>query len=314
MLLVAAASFSAWRYFVRPMQVPEFPTVAAGLPAAVVQMEPDIGWRTGDILPVRIYIHEPSGIVVDTRSLMVNGDTRLRDSKVRIQAMPDGSRVLQLDVELQSFVFEERHKAELRVDYRVLATKERKVAILPALEFSSSRTYDGDKTTKHPKDRPAVYAESQGYILTVGLAALGLFGLLSSFWYLLMRPVYRREKAPLMPDTDEWREAVRQVHAILARLKKGEAQVPLLTGLEGLLRRLYNLDAVTVTELQVLSDGAHPALQPLTLVCADCQRSIYANLPLSQKELSNLGELVLEALAALPRFNPSTLGKLAARA
>lgn len=305
-LVLAAGCFSTYRVLNRPMSLPEFPHVEDGMPAAVLELEPDFAYRTGDIIGVRIYIRQPAGISCDTRNLLVNGDTKVVGQESKVELLPDGSSVLRLDVKLQNFVFSQKVKAGLKIEYRVAGSRERKELQLPELEYSTSRTFDGDQSTKHPKDPPYVYETTYGWLFTVGVATVALSLMACSFWYLLKRPVLRKgwwKKDPLLPDTDAWKEAVAQVHCILERLKAGEPQLPLVTNLDGLLRRLYNLDAVTVQDLEKLADKEHPELMSMTLASQFCQQVIYAAKPLSASEIGKLCELVVEALAVLPRAN-----------
>lgn len=304
LMLVAAAGFSVWRSTNRPMALPEFPHSEGFVPAAVVEVEPDFGWRTGDIIPVRIYIRQIDGVECDTKSLTVGGDTRLREFTVRQELMPDGARVLRIDLQLQAFVWQQKVKGSLKIDYRVAGSRERKPLLLPDLEFSTSRTYDGDKTSKHPKDPPPVFVTGYDWLVTLGLGTVGLCVTSCAFWYLLMRPVKRRaKKEKLVPNTPEWNAAVMQVTAILEKLKAGQAQEPLLRALDKLLRRLYNMDAVTVQDLQAMAEK-QSALMPLTLASQYCQNTIYSGKLLERTEIDNLAELVNEALGALPRFRP----------
>lgn len=302
--LVAAASFSAYRQFCRPMSVPEFTSAPEDKPAAVVELEPDFGYRTGDIIKVRIYIHQPAGIKCNTRSLLVNGNTRLRDVSVATRDFPDGSQVLRLDAQLQNLVFEQKVAANMKIEYVANGSRKRQEFQLPDLEFSTSQTFDGDQRSKHPKDPPFVFISSYGWLQTIAVASVACAVMLSSFWYLLKRPTlkFKKKKDTLVPGSDAWEDAIKQVRKIVEQLKAGGEQVELLRGLDGLLRRLFNVDAVTVQDLMARTDNGSPDLMSLTLVSQYCQRAIYAGLLLTPAELSNLGELVEEAIGVLPRY------------
>ncbi len=302
--LLAAASFSAYRQLCRPMSVPEFPVAAEDKPSAVVELEPDFGYRTGDIIKVRIYIRQPAGIKCNTKSLLVNGNTKVRDVAVASRAFPDGSEVLRLDAQLQNLVFEQKVSANMKIEYSVGGSRKRQDFQLPDLEFSTSRTFDGDQRSKHPKDPPFVFISSYGWLMNIAVASIACAAMVASFWYLLKRPVlkFRKKKEQLIPGSDAWEKAIKQVRKIVEQLKAGEEQPEHMRALDGLMRRLFNVDAVTVQDLMARADAESPDLMSLTLVSQYCQRVIYASLLLTPAELSNLGELVEEAIGVLPRY------------
>ena len=107
--ILAAVSLLGYEYWANEVVWPEFSTnqASAQAPQAVLKIERDYGWRTGDALPVEVYIKETPGTRVDLAAITMQnqaGDFEVRDalSPVRTKIDDSGAHLIKAKFSVQS--------------------------------------------------------------------------------------------------------------------------------------------------------------------------------------------------------------------
>src|SRR4029450_9053170 len=170
---------------------PEFPPAADSAPQVVTQVEPDFAWRTGDRIPVHIYVREQPGTQIDLNSLAVEGNFHVRGQPdIFVRDFKDGSRLVHIKLNLQSFNVAEQWTFKAMMSYTVAGSRESYAAKLPETVLYTSRTWDGRMELKDGR-LPVVHGLH--YWTTAAALLAGLGGLIFALWYLrrlrLMKPI-----------------------------------------------------------------------------------------------------------------------------
>lgn len=310
--VVAAAAFAWLR--TGGVKWPEFPAVN-DKPVAVSDVLPDFSWRTGDVIPVTVYIKEAPGTVCDLKSIVVKGDAQLRAVDTYSENLPDGTRLIRLKLDLQAFVLKPVWNVTPFITYRAGEKQERKELELPSFEIGSSNTYDHrkiERTTKsgekielkdeHPKDQPAEYLVSYAWTTDVTVFTLSLMALVTAVWVLV---THKPEPKPVppQPEFDNWRqETTDDVNAAMALLKAGNSDKATYIRLEKGLLRLFGLDSVPLPVIEAAADAGCTELGSLRHVLEYSHRAIYGHVVNDLFDLQVMSELLPEALEYSARF------------
>src|SRR5215470_10514163 len=123
---------------------PQFPQSAEPAPQVVVQVDRDFAWRTGDHIPVSVFIKLKPGVAVDLNSLAIEGDFEIAGNpEIFVREERDGTRLIRLLVTLQSFNLKPKLELKANLSYQLAGQREPRVVSLPGLEVYTSRTWDG---------------------------------------------------------------------------------------------------------------------------------------------------------------------------
>lgn len=317
-LLVAAGYLSYARN--SAVKWPAFPEVH-NAPVAVSDLLPDFAWRTGDVIPLTVFVKEAPGTAVDLKSLQLKGDAQLRAYKITVETQPDGTRLIKISIEVQCFALKQPvWKVIPVVTYREGDKQERKVMELPEFEIGSSNTFDKRKIERvlpngnkiemkdgHPKEQPFVYLVSNTWMWDVAYATVALMVVA-----VCIRVIHKRDKGkkgpvndkPLELFSDEWAWTVEDVQAAVKLLQEGNAEKETYIRVQRGLLRLYRLDSVPLPEIQAAADGPCPGLMSMMHIVGFCHDVIYGRTEkLDYKDVDKIAELLPEALSVAPHFN-----------
>lgn len=291
------------------LQWPEFPESDGTTPVAVVELERDFGWRTGDIVPVTIYIKEGPSTVCDTKTLVVQGDARLRDYEARAEIAPDGSRAVVIRMELQAFVWKQPWLVKPSIAFRPAPDAELTTMELPEVEILTSPTFEGWRDDRprdrHPKEPPRLMPlASYDWLGTLAVATVALMVLIASLHAIVLRftaVAKPRKEPPPAPETPA--DLLRKMETAVARMEEGGEQESGCELIERTMRNLYGVESTGFLKLQQAAAGDKPQYMPLVLVLGFTHEVLYARKGLDTDEVGKLKELVAEAFAVSQRLS-----------
>jgi len=284
LVILAAVSLLGYEYWANEVVWPEFSTnqASAQAPQAVLKIERDYGWRTGDVLPVELYIKETPGTRVDLAAITMQnqaGDFEVRDalSPVRTKSDDSGAHLIKAKFSVQSLNYGETRSLSLTLPYRVLATAETNTIQAPALVVHMSKTYDGrlDIQPLRTEMLSPVWDYWQNALLFL-LAAAMIFAdvYLKSLHALLNRPAVTVTDQVRSTFDDVWR-----------RLESGDCSKENYEELERLVRRLFNLEPQTRGQIELQVSTVHHRFEyEIITIISLCDKRLYDHKDLTAEE------------------------------
>lgn len=179
-LLVACALAGTW-YFQRPVAppgavsfpAPVWPTFQQSneaTPQVVVQVEPDFGYRTGDVIPVNIFVRQNPGTEVDIASLALEGDFEIRGEPVlSTKSLDDGAKGYCLQVQLQSFRIQPKLGSAISFTWNSKGERQWKEMKAPLVDVFTSLTWDGERKEIQPGS--TAFVTSNHMYVSIGMLA-----------------------------------------------------------------------------------------------------------------------------------------------
>lgn len=262
---------------------PEFPAATKDAPQLVVQIERDYGWRTGDRVPVELFIRQQTGTTIDLDSLAVNGDFEIlkQPGEPIWRELPDGSKLYRLQFELQSLAVQKSWSLNANLSYRVLATGKDESAALPGLVLYTSMTYDGRPEIQQGPLTPVFGNE---LLYATGWLALGLVGVIGSIIWLIRISRNEEPEEDLTPMTP-----MMKVHhnfkIIWKRIQDGDTRAANYRELAHNLRWLFKIRSRTLAEAnRQLEANNDPYHQEVIAILAECDKVLYQRRKLTANE------------------------------
>lgn len=286
-LLVSAAALTAL-FWSKRTSWPDFPAQNAGpAPQVVVKVEPDFSWRTGDRIPVTIYVKQPPQVTVDLSSLAIEGDFELAGAPaVYSREQKDGSKLLRIDLTVQSFAVQPKWAMTATMSYLVSSDPLPKVVNLPAVTLYTSRTYDG----RPDRQNGPMTVEHGWHYWTTGLAlAGGLLGAIAAWmWHASLKKRKKEElEAPLIG-----RALARfDFEPVWERIASGKDTPADYQQIAGIIRRLYRIYSRVTWEIPMELGDNHPHLKQILHILKLCDRVMYKGAPLTPAEKAQIRQL-----------------------
>lgn len=252
-------------YQSRQFEWPGFEENANGKPQYNVQYERDFGYRTGNLVPVRICFKLPAGTTLDVDNLTVEGDMSVAKRTVFTQAGQDGVTYIRLDLQLQAFVFKPKWTDKMFFNYRTAGSNELMTLEVKDISVTTSKTYDSDKTSRHPKEPDLAINQGFHMVWTVlGLFA-GLSGMIGCVVYLVKTRQVRAVAVVIPPAAaqDPWLLVMEALTAI----KDGDHSSAAFERLGLQVRAYSGLHTQTATQLVAANEPRHQAVGEVLAVC-----------------------------------------------
>jgi hypothetical protein len=263
---------------------PKFPDAnpaAPVTPQVVVQATRDYGWRTGDAIPVVLYIHQMPGTVVDTSNIAIKGDFEVRTQPKQLVAkhLSDGSDVIKLRFTVQSFNVSKSWTLDANMTYKVVSSGDAETVSLPGLKLYTSLTYDGRGDIQPGPQTTQIDVAEQ--MLTVSVLVVGLLVFVWGFvWHgrLVKRQAKVSSRTPL--------QTVQHNYAVLMkRIEAGDRSSETYEELERNVRWLYKLEPQTRGQIELeVEMNNHPFQKEITTIISLCDKRIYDGEPLTDDE------------------------------
>ena len=236
--------------------MPEGPSATA--PKVVSEAERDFGWRIGDEIPVFIYILQKPGTVVDTHSLTVEGSFEVKgEPAVYTRDRKDGSRLIRIQLLLQSFEPAKQLDLKSTMLYRDLATGKDTLITLPAFAPYTSPTWDGRKLIQEGQLHVIYWEE------TLKTGALIILGLAGAIWLFCLSGKWRQEdekssSRPLRGWAKRRLLARRRFDAVWLEISKGDYDEEHYREVARIIRQLFLIESSTLSEVFIEMGDGHP--------------------------------------------------------
>lgn len=263
---------------------PKFPDANPAAPMApqvVAQVTRDYGWRTGDAIPVVLYIRQVPGTTVDTSNIAIKGDFEVRKQPTQLvtKHLPDGSEMMKLRFTVQSFNVSKTWTLDANMTYKVVKSGDAQTVTLPGLKVYTSMTYDG-RGNIQPGPLQTQW-DLPERVLTISLLALGLISLI---WGIVWseRITKRNAKTPQRTPL----QTVQHNYAVLIkRIEAGDRGSDVYEQLERNVRWLYKLEPKTRGQIELeVEMNNHPFQQEIKTIISLCDKRIYDGMELSDEE------------------------------
>lgn len=270
-------------HFLKPGERwPQFPKEAVGpAPAVMFDVERDFGWRTGDVIPLTIYIREFPGTSVDVEGLALEGDFEVRgDVKVDSRATADGGRIIRVRMDVQSFAFKPEVGARVSMTWNKAGSKEWEEVPRAQVTVHTSPTWDGRQAIQEGRLQ---FLQGWHLVQTITVFALSVLGILLSVK--LLRYVKRntppRPPEPKRPPTlYEW--AQMRFDAAWARIEQGDRSDEVFREIDHVTRKLLQVETVQLSHLDIALQS-HPFARQGMFIIKTCERKLFRGDTLEDK-------------------------------
>jgi hypothetical protein len=265
---------------------PEFPAAQkAGEPQVAVQVEPDFAWRTGDQIPVTLYIKQQPNTSVDVNSLAVEGDFEIaKPPQVFVRDTKGGARYIRVDLVLQSVHVAPKLTLKANMSYFVDGDNDVHAVSLPGLELYTSKTWDGRPDLK---DGPLAPKQGYHWLYTLAGLILGFLGLYGTIGYLRK---LRDEYVPPVQRLNPWQQAFADFQAVWARINAREDTEADYKEIERIVRRLYRVEPRTMREMEYELGINHPHYKQIQVILTNTGKVLYKEQVLSDPEKIQIWE------------------------
>ncbi|MGH9549941.1 MAG: hypothetical protein ACRD3W_11230, partial [Terriglobales bacterium] len=307
LVVVLATGILAALFWHERADWPQFPqpdAAHASAPQVVLKVERDYGWRTGDVVPVDLYIKQNPGTLVDKSSLAIVGDFEVRTQPKALIELdrPDGSHWIHLHFDVQSFTVAKSWTLNANMTFRTLKTGEDTTVTLPGTVLYTSATFDGRQDNL--QQGPQKFITSVLDVLLVFGAFL--IGVAAVIWG--GRELERMAKGELKT-TKERKTPLLVVHHNFAlvwqRIRKGDYSARNYEELERNLRWLYKIEARTYEQADLeLEMTNHPYYEEVTTVLRLCDKRLYQHQYLSDEEHEQIHSAFMRIFTAKPSKVP----------
>jgi hypothetical protein len=258
---------------------PAFPPSSNLDPQVVVQVEPDFGWRTGDHVPLVIYIKQAPNTTVDVNSLAVEGDFEIaKPLDVFVRDTKDGARYIRLNLVLQSVHVAPKLTLKANMSYSKNGENEVHAVSVPAVELYTSRTWDGREELK---DGPLGAKQGYHWYYTLGALLAGALGLYFSIGFLRK---LRAEYVPPAVKLSIWQQSLLDFEVVWSRIQAGEDTEVEYKEIERIIRRLYRVEPRTLWEMQYDLGMNHPHYKQIKIILTNTGKVLYKQQVLSDAE------------------------------
>lgn len=284
-LVVAAALVGlAWNFFLRPNE--SWPSLdeATG-PAPTIQVQYDtrnFGWRIGDVVPVTIYVKQHAGTTVEVEGLALDGEFELRgDPQVSSVPTPDGGKLYQIKLRLQSFSTQDERSARISLAWYRDGQRGAQELGQTKISMHASKTWDGKPEIQEGKPS---YVQGNHLWRSIGLGVLSLAGIVISVvywrWQILLLPIPALRKQP--PTKEQWAQA--RFNAAWAHIAAGERDAIWFRRITVTMRRYLGADAILWSQLPNSLRNYAYQKQALTVI-GMCERVLFKKDVLTEEEL-----------------------------
>jgi hypothetical protein len=272
-LALLAVLTACFFFLKRVEQCPDFPKTATGpTPAVIVEVERDFGWRTGDVVPITIYVKQFPGTAVDVDGLALEGDFEVRgDVKVDSRVTADGGKVVRVKMNVQSFAFKPEVKARISMTWAEDGSKDWKEVPRAEVSLHTSPTYDGrDKIQQGRLD----FIQGPHLAWAIAVLVLSIASIIGATIYI--RWVVRNTPVPVEPPRKltlyEWAQL--RFDAAWARIEAGDRSDQVFQEIDHITRRLLRVETVQLSHLDIaLSD--HPFRKQGLYIIKTCERKLF---------------------------------------
>lgn len=286
LVLVGAVLFGAL-YFVKTEEKwGNFPADAKGpAPIVQVQTERDFGWRTGDVVPLTIYVKSFPGTQVDVDGLALEGDFEIRgDIKVDSRSTADGGKITRIRMDVQSFAFKPVVSARISMTWNQEGSRDWNEVPKSTVELHTSPTWDGRQQLQ--EGHPA-FIQGMHLVKMLAMFALGIGGVILATLYIRREirnmPVVVEPPQPLT--LYDW--AMMRFDRVWKRVEAGDRTDEVFQEIDYITRTLMHVQTVKISHIDIaLSD--HPFKKQGVYIIKTCERVLFRGDAISDKHVRAL--------------------------
>lgn len=169
----------------------DFPVTQGGQPSIIAKLDPDFSHRIGDPIPMTVFIKEMPGTQIDFDSVALEGNYEIRGALSRSELLlEDGSRLIRLELSLQSFSVKKKLSANLSLAWSPKDKRDWQELRHPLQTAYTSRTWDGREEIQEGK---LAFLHGPHVIVCGALLLGGLLGFVWSICYQLFHEKWRKD-------------------------------------------------------------------------------------------------------------------------
>lgn len=279
---------------------PQFPETKDNAPSVVSQLEPDFGYRTGDVIPVSIFIKEQAGTEIDIASLALEGDFEIRgEPQIAQESNPDGAKQYCIKLNLQSFSMSPKLRATMSMQWNLKGDRQWKEVKHSLVNAFTSLTWDGERKEIQSGPLPVINS-LWGKYFSPGLMvfAVLLFGgcLFYQRWF--ERAEAAREKKVQASARGVCKS---RVDAARKAIDGGDLSEAQYVAIAAALREYFNVESTVIGMIPLALGDHHPYKKRVQAAINLCERVAYKSVALTAFEQKYLFEFLDDILL---RRNP----------
>jgi len=264
---------------------PQFAAAENNAPATVVEVKPDFGYRTGDLIPVTLYIKEAPGTEVDITSLALEGNFELvGEPDVFAKGLEDGSRLIRVRLVLQSFTLAQPVSSRVSMIWTVDGQRDTFELPETVIKVHTSMTWDGREELQEGE---VDLLGSRTPWANLALFVLSVAGIiwLSRYIRRLIAGLPREvSEAPVSPRL----LAKQRFDAIWAKIEAGDLSEENFKEINIILRQFLKIETVLRKFIPMAVGENHPYIEQIVLVFGHCERVMFERDVLTAEELAAL--------------------------
>lgn len=265
---------------------PQFdPNLTGPAPAVQIEVERDFGYRTGDVIPITIFVKQFPGTSVDVEGLALDGDFEIRgDVKVDSRGTEDGGKVTRVKMNVQSFAFKPKISARVSMTWAQDGSKDWQEIPPAVIALHTSATWDGRDQLQ--EGRPA-YVQGIHLLVTIAWLVGGILACILATLYI------RRETAKLPVFVDpprkltRYEEAIMRFDAVWARVLEGDRSDSVFQEIDVITRNLLNVETVRLGHLDIALSN-HPFKRQGLYIIKTCERRLFRGDKVSERHVMSL--------------------------
>jgi hypothetical protein len=265
---------------------PQFAATENNAPATVVQVKPDFGYRTGDLIPVTLYIKEAPGTQVDIGSLALEGNFELvGEPDVFTKDLEDGSRLIRVRLTLQSFAFAPSVQSRVSMIWTVDGQRDTFELPETVIKVFTSKTWDGREELQEGE---VDLLGSPTPWVNLALFVLSVAGIVWTTRYIRRviagLPKDEPTKFPVSPRV----LAKQRFDAVWAKIEAGDLSEENFKEINIILRQFLKIETILRKFIPLAVGEGHPYIEQIVLVFGHCERVIFEGEVLNAEELAAL--------------------------
>lgn len=281
-LALVAAFYFLWFGFAKSGEWPEFPKTEDQKPSVVIRVEPDFGYRTGDLVPATLFVKQQPGTNLSMDGLAFEGDFEIRGEPVITERLlKDGSKEYCIQYVFQSFAVKRKLVLSMSLQWELVSDHEPKEVRQPIMEVYTSYTWDGRPEIK---DGSLSALPSHHWFWTAMIFLVSLTGFIGGYKYLAW---VNSEKLRIadVPDDSPQGICQRRTDAAWARIAAGDLSPANFQEIDAALRQRLSLGPVLLRDVPSSLGGIHPYCPQIMRTLISCERVLFRKQVLSPEDL-----------------------------
>ncbi|MBY0549982.1 MAG: hypothetical protein K2W95_22095 [Candidatus Obscuribacterales bacterium] len=273
---------------------PQFPETQDKAPSVVSQLEPDFGYRTGDVIPVSIFIKEQLGTEIDISSIAFEGDFEIRGEPQIAQGQtPEGAKQYCIKLNLQSFSMSPKLRATMSMQWNLKGDRQWKEVKHSLVNAFTSLTWDGER--KEIQSGPLVVLSSWWKYFSPGLM---VFAVLLFGGCLFYQRWFERAEAAREKKVQASARAVCKTRVDTARkaIGQGDVSEAQYVAIAAALREYFNIESTVIAHIPQALGDHHPYKKRVQAAINLCERVAYKSVNLTAFEQKHLFEFLDDIL------------------